>query len=166
MVPEVLDFLNPTTWPLSPPHEFRIYGDDNAQTYVIVDEEDYQFLIQWKWSWDNPGIRNGKPRREPRLRRNFQTTLERKEYNVGGYYVNPITGNEVRLRHPRVQQTVWLHVVVMLRTGIAPPSEHHHLVDHRSSNHLDCRRSNLRWATGSMNAKNLNGLHEHSLGDW
>lgn len=32
-----------------PPHEFRIYGDDRAQTWAVVDEQDYQWAVQWLW---------------------------------------------------------------------------------------------------------------------
>lgn len=156
-----LSFLNPNNWHNDPPHEFRIYGDDHAQSWVVVDEEDYHFLHQWRWSWDNPGMRNGKPRRAPRLRRNLQVMVDNGQ-NLGGTYINPETGREVRLRS-RKQQNLYLHIVVMLRTGIVPPSPDHHIVDHRDSDHTNCRRGNLRWATGSINAKNVFGSHAMEL---
>jgi hypothetical protein len=151
-----LSFLDPNNWPLDEPHEYRIYGDDNAQTWAVVDEEDYHFLIQWKWSWNNPSKRNGKLRNRPRLRRVVETQIE-SPYKAGGTYVNPETGREVRHRKPRIQQTLHLHNVVMLRTGITPPTQHHTIPDHRDGDENNCRRSNLRWVTPSFNAKNIFG---------
>lgn len=34
---------------LSEPHEHRIYGNDRASIWAIVDETDYQWAIQWLW---------------------------------------------------------------------------------------------------------------------
>ena len=42
---EVLDPLDPNVWPA---HEHRIYGDDNANVYAVVDEDDYLWAIKWK----------------------------------------------------------------------------------------------------------------------
>ena len=125
--PNDLSFLDPNNWPLLPPHEFRIYGDDRLQTWAVVDEIDYHFLIQWKWSWK---VSNGGKKKY--LRRNVQTMIEG---GSGGHYVNPETGNEVRNRL-RVQQTLFLHTVVMLRKGIAPPSPAHTIVDHLNARRM------------------------------
>ena len=120
----------------SEPHEFRIYGKDDASIWAVVDEVDYHRLIRWRW--------NVKLCRSqiPYLRRAVGV-------NQGG----------VRLK----TYSVYLHVDVMQATGIAPPSEHHRIVDHRNGNSLDCRRANLRWATPRMNARNKFGSHSHEL---
>lgn len=158
-----LSFLDPSTWPLLPPTQFRIYGDDMAESWGTVDEEDYHFLIQWRWSWTTPGRRaNGQPRSKVYLRRNFEVQIE-SPYKSGGTYVNPETGYEVRARKPRVQQSIRMHTVIMLRTGIIPPTPHHHIVDHRDGDETNYRRSNLRWATHSMNRININGSHASDL---
>jgi hypothetical protein len=152
-----LSFLNPNNWPLSPPHEFRIYGDDDAHTWVVVDEEDYHFLIKWKWNADSTSMRNGKPRSKPYFRRTFEVQVPNWNHKGGGTSVSPVSGRTVRNRKPRVQSALYLHRVVMLRTGIVPPSPHHTLVDHKDGQRLNCRRSNLHWATVKMNNNNRFG---------
>jgi hypothetical protein len=153
----MLDFLDPNTWSLAEPYEFRIYGDDNAQTWAVVDEVDYHFLIRWKWSWTTPNktSNTGKKRY---LRRNFEYQLE-SPYVASGTYINPETGYEVRARKPRVQQTLRLHTVIMIRTGIVPPTPKHELVDHLDGDETNCKRYNLRWSTHQMNAHNQYGRH-------
>src|SRR5215472_8744386 len=89
---------DPNTWEF-PQHEFRIYGDDRAQVYAIVDEEDYHFLIRWLWS--TKLSRGGR-----------KTYLFRSAYNGG----------------PNLRKSVFLHVVIMQRTGLTPPSTKHSIV--------------------------------------
>lgn len=123
--------------PTPEPHEFRIYGDDLAQTWAIVDEIDYHWAIQWLWSikWSRGG-------RKCYLRRNQQIGTK---------------------REGRIQQTIWLHVEIHKRTGIKPPSSAHHIVDHRDGDSFNCRRSNFRWATHSMNSLNRFGKLPYDL---
>lgn len=154
------DFLDPRTWADRPAVEFRIYGDDNAQTWGVVDEVDYHFLIRWKWSWTTPkpGMR-AKPKLY--LRRVFEEQVEPESFTAGGLWENPETGRTVRARKPRVQKTLRMHTVIMLRTGITPPSPDFVLVDHFNGDEFDYRRINLRWVNHSMNNFNKNGRHYH-----
>lgn len=123
--------------PTREPHEFRIYGDDMAQTWAVVDEIDYQWALQWKWSpkWSRGG-------RKCYLRRNGQVGSGAKD---------------------RTRKTFWLHVEIHKRSGIVQPSPLHSIVDHRNGQSFNCRRSNLRWATHTMNARNINGNEPYDL---
>src|SRR5687768_3682650 len=131
-------------------HEYRIYGNDNASIWAVVDEIDYHWLLHWLWS---PKVSRGG--RKIYLRRSLHE-------GSGALYLCPETG---RIRRNRTQRTLFLHTAVMLRTGIEPPSKEHRFVDHRDGDSMNCRRSNLRWATPSMNARNIRGSHRHELGE-
>ena len=130
------DIWDPNNW-VFPIHECRIYGDNLAQIYSVVDEIDYEWCIQWLWS-----VKFSRRGKKFYLRRNMQSG----------------SGRIARIRHTR-----FLHTEVMLRTGIPQPSPLHFLVDHRDGDGMNCRRSNLRWATESMNSKNINGCYAHDV---
>jgi hypothetical protein len=116
--------------PTPEPHEYRIYGDDRAQTWCVVDQIDYAYLVQWRWSWK---VSRGGGKRY--LRRTVQ--IGHKNYRVNG----------------RTTVTLFLHTAIMERTG-AQPSPEHVLVDHWDGDETNCLRDNLDWATHSMNGLN------------
>lgn len=115
-------------------HEWRIYGDDREGIWAVVDEEDYHFFAQWRWS--------------PKVSRGGKKI----------YLFRPAYAGGVNLRI-----SLYLHVEILKRTGLIPPSEKHTIADHRNGNGLNCRRDNLRWATPSMNRRNVGGCLAHDL---
>lgn len=138
-----VDVFDPNSWGSSSTHEFRIYGDDSAQTWALVDEDDYHHFVRWRW--------NPKPNKN------------------GALYLRRAAGGSRRKGDPRDPvYTVYLHVEIMIRTGISQPSAKHALVDHKNGNSLDCRRENLRWATPRENRLNVYGnqFRYTPLGNW
>lgn len=129
--PSFGDCLDPRLW-AETEQEFRIYGDDRGSVYAVVDEEDWHFLIRWRWC-----VKSCKYKKLY-LRRAIST-----------YWDD---------RSRKGSESIYLHVEVMKRTGILPESKKHCLVDHIDGDSLNCRRENLRWATHSQNGKNIRGL--------
>lgn len=125
--------FDPNTW-IKEAYEHRIYGNDALTVYALVDAEDFAWFSRWRWS--------------PKFSRGGRKCyLFRPAYNGGD----------------NLRKSLYLHVEVMKRTGIAQPSPLHTMADHRNGNGLDCRRCNLRWATPSMNRRNINGRYAHDL---
>lgn len=133
------DFWNPNTW-ANEKYEYRVYADDYANVYAIVDQVDYQYLIQWRWKVKNSNT-HGKAFKEP------------KQYLAR-------TAHE-GARNSRICSTIFLHTVVMDRKGTAKPNTNKKMIiDHANSDGFDCRRDNLRWATIGFNNMNKFGAYE------
>ncbi len=130
--------------------ECRIWGDDREGIHAEVDEIDYQWALQWLWSpkWSRGG-------KKVYLRRNIQTTI------IPAYKTQD--GHKMRFLQ---NKTLFLHVAIMERMGKEKPTPAHILVDHRDGNGLNCKRSNLRWATHEMNCRNKNGKFGFELGEF
>ena len=103
----------------------KIYLDKACEVFCVVDEEDYAFLLKWKWSytWD----------RSKTKRYATRMTRSRKE-------------------HSR-QIKIYMHKVILDRTDKKQPSEAHTIGDHDDGDSLNNRRANLDWATPSMNRR-------------
>jgi hypothetical protein len=100
--------------------------------FAVVDEEDFVWASQWKWS--------AKPSKNRKKLYACRT----------GYYA----GRDI---------SVFLHKAICLRAHGKPPSPSHIITDHINGNSLDCRRSNLRWATPSENRQNYAGVYALQL---
>ena len=111
--------------PTPPLREYRIYGDDNAQTWVVVDEVDYHWAVKRKWHIN-----------KPHPNRNGTKQYFCHSNSKGGQYRGPKT---------------YLHVEIMKRSGIPPPDQFHTLVGHLDNDEWNCRRENLAWLTPKKN---------------
>lgn len=126
------DPFDPNLLDLSPP-ERRIYGDNNAQTWHVVDEEDYWYFSRWRWT--------------PKF-----------SHWGDKYYLRRAVSIHEDGRRVRTI-TLYLHIEIMRRTGIKQPTPAHCIVDHRDGDTTLCRRGNLRWATHRLNSLNRHGSH-------
>jgi hypothetical protein len=143
----LVDPFDPRTWEKDD-HEYRIYADNYANDYAVVDQIDYQYLVQWRWKLKKSKSRPGK---KPKIYL-ARTLTERTKSDYVEGQVN------------RIDKTLFLHTVVMERTGISKPkTKQTIIVDHANGDGFDCRRQNLRWATISFNNMNRFGSHELQL---
>jgi hypothetical protein len=105
-------------------NEFRIYLDNSGEVYAVVDEVDYQWALQWKWRFVTD--KRGKKKYAVRMTRQ-------------------------RRIDPKKQIAVYLHKDILLRSGKKAPTVAHTIGDHGDGDSLNCRRTNLNWATPSQN---------------
>jgi len=131
-----MDFLlneTPVPWLL-------VYLDEHG-TFALVSAEDYPWASRFSW----------RPKPDK---------TGRKLYAVRSMDVGCPVGKD---RAGRRQVSIHLHKEVCLR-AFGPPSTPRHVIgDHLDGNSLDCRRSNLRWATRSENNMNLNGWYARQM---
>jgi hypothetical protein len=136
------DFWNPNTWSTEE-YEYRVYADDYANVYAVVDQIDYQYLVQWRWKLKKSRLWPGSKKQKAYLAR---------------------TGHETIGVNCRICATIYLHQVVMDRKGDPRPITNEKIiVDHGDSDEFNCRRNNLRYATLSFNRMNRHGSHEQML---
>lgn len=127
--------FNPNNWVDDPDYVYRLQCG-NSHVEALLDYEDYVYFSKWKWA--SKISKGGK---------------KVYFYRTSCYYEDGA----------KINFSIYLHKVVHERTGAIPPTSDHNIVDHRNGNSLDCRRTNLRWVTPSMNRKNVNGLYPYDL---
>lgn len=128
-------FFDPNNWPTTDP-VCRVYGNPSATIEAECDYIDYIWATQWLWDYTRSKGKKGKL------------------YICRSITIRNGAGRKGRAEDGRINYKLFLHVAIMERTGIPRPSPEHTMVDHIDGNSLNCRRSNLRWATPSMNRIN------------
>ncbi len=107
------------------PKARRIYLDKHCEVFCLVSPQDYEWCIQWRWTF-------------------CRDRWGRKIYAVRHTRQRKITSAQI---------TVFMHKAILSeRMGLEPPSPEHTIGDHLSGNSLDNQRENLEWATPLMNA--------------
>lgn len=111
----------------------QIWLDDRAELFCVVDVQDYDFAMQWKWK-----------------------AIKSKGRKVKWYAYRTTRDKE---RHV----AVFLHKLICLRANGLPPSTDHLIGDHQDGDSLNNRRVNLEWSTRSQNCLNRNGIAYQQL---
>lgn len=102
--------------------------------FALVDDEDYEWLMQWKWFYSG----NGYAVRKPRARQGECPK---------GTYSNGNSDAKVKLMHREILKTPEGFVT-----------------DHINGNTLDNRKSNLRACTDAQNTRNQKTRHKSVSG--
>lgn len=123
--------LDPNNLALDDDVECRIYTKTDLSEWVVVDEIDYWWACRWCWHICPPS-----PRRKGKKQYARRNT-----------------------RIDNVSITLYLHIEVMKKTGIPPPSLAHTLVNHINGNERNCKRNNIEWQTTKGNHKGVR--HDH-----
>jgi hypothetical protein len=118
---------------IEPTNSSRIYLDSTATIYCVVSEEDYEWAIQWRWSF----------------------TMDKRQKK---YYATRSTRS--RSEHDR-QIKVYMHKAILIaRMKMEQPSDKHIIGDHADGESRNNTRGNLAWATRRQN--NLTALSHPS----
>ena len=147
----MIDLDDPNHWEWH--YEHRMYADDYANDYAIVDQIDYQYLIQWRWKLKESRIWPGTKKPKKYLARSGFESIGKDYKDEDG-----------RRIQNKITRTIYLHQVVIERKGDSKPITNQRIiVDHADGDGFNCRRKNLRYTSISFNNKNINGSHENTL---
>src|SRR5574343_325718 len=120
--------LDPNFLVMGHEREHHIIAEHKGEEFwARVDAEDYWHFSRWRWF-----IKFDKQGKKP-------------------YVFRPLT---IGQRPNRTTRSIWLHVAIHERAVTVRP-DGHTMVDHINSDTLECRKFNIRYATPSMNARNV-----------
>ena len=122
------DIWDPNTWDWSE-REYRIWTP-RLEYGFRVDYVDYIWATRWLWDIKFP---------------------KRKDHRKRMAYCYRNTGGGTREQGTRWNVSLYLHIEIMRRSGLLPPTPEHTLVDHIDGDTFNCQRFNLQWATYAMN---------------
>lgn len=120
--------FDPNTWDWTE-REYRVWVGPQLVHGFLVDYVDYVWATRWLWNPKYPKRGNH--------RKKMVYCYRTKSFPRTGDFRNDVS--------------MYLHIEIMKRTGIEPPSPLHMLVDHIDGDTLNCTRINLQWATYAMN---------------
>lgn len=105
-----------------------------AEFVACVSPEDYDYLIQFKWN-----VKESHPKGK---KKTFYARRSQRNPNGERH-----PGGEIR------NETIYMHVEIMQRQGLQPPTDDH-TVDHEDCDGLNNTRENLSWACPVAQRKN------------
>lgn len=128
-----LDPFDPRSWVEPRPDDaVHLHLSDRVDCYVILDRQDYEWARHLKWCHTY-----GSGRMVP--------------VGPGAYAIE--RPDHIYARNCAGGQTRFLHREILFRWK-GRPRRAGMIGDHKNGLTLDCRRTNLRWATKAQNAKN------------
>lgn len=110
----------------------------NDNIYCLVDRIDYEWARRWAW-----GI-------------TFNST-GKKMYATRNTRLSGRGGPQTK---------IYLHKEILERSGKRPPGPKFTIGDHQDGESLHNWRSNLEWATPSINRQNTGGFHARQQALW
>lgn len=114
-----------------------------GQFAMLVSDEDYDFLIRWRWSFARSHPREHGGRRE--------LIYARRSARVAG---DPLWTEAGPVAAPKRKFDLFVHHVILARMGYPEPPEPGWTADHENGETLDNQRPNLRWASRRYQANN------------
>jgi hypothetical protein len=129
------DWLDPRSWTF-PETQIVVLHKSDASVCCVIDYEDWHWVSLYRWYLLSPSLR-GRNKLKPYAVRNV-----------------------FRLGRPPYR--VFLHKEILTHAVGGPPTPYHYIGDHKDSDSLNNRRSNLRWATLTENRQNRDGAYAYA----
>jgi hypothetical protein len=118
------------------------------QFEAIVSDEDYLFLVNWRWSFARSHPRSGR-----------ELIYARRCVTVTDFELVDRWGGKTIVTK---KFDLFMHHVVLARMGYPEPPRPGWTADHINTRTIDNRRENLRWASPTFQALNRASHHDRS----